>query len=103
VLLANQISMIIEFFGARAQARKDRWRLRYEERRQIAHDLKFPEPDLEREIRFLEEIHKKQDAMSSMYDLAWSFIGFLVFWIIGAALFHTLEVCLYLCQPFETV
>lgn len=85
--------MIIKFFGARAQARKDRWRFQYEEKRQIAHDLKFPEPDLEREIKFLQEIHKKQDAMSSMYDLAWSLIGFLVFWVIGAALFHTLEVC----------
>jgi potassium channel subfamily K len=96
--LANQISMMIGFFGARAQARKDRWWLQYEQERQLAHDLKFPRADLEREMRFLEEIHKRQDAMSTTYDLVLSLMGFIVFWMVGAALFHALEVCMSFCR-----
>jgi potassium channel subfamily K len=94
-LLANQIAMIIRFLGARARARKDRWRVRYEKRRQHDHDVMFPEGDLDREMQFLEEIYRRLDQWSNMYDLVWSLVGFLVFWVIGAVLFHLMEVCLY--------
>jgi hypothetical protein len=86
---------LLRSFGTRAKARKDRWLLAYEVQRQKIEDTEQTSAQLEREIEFLEELGRKQNFISDMFDLAWSVAGLVVFWVVGASIFYSIEVCVW--------
>lgn len=100
--LGNQVSIIARFLISRSDARKARWQAAYEEHalqereRERSSGSKGEggaeaEADLRSEMRFLQQVARKQDMISRMHDTFFSVTGFLTFWVVGAAIFHGLE------------
>ncbi|ELU39536.1 hypothetical protein AG1IA_06442 [Rhizoctonia solani AG-1 IA] len=54
--------------------------------------MRAENPSLQREIAFLRELHEHQGWREQGVDLAQSLIGFLIFWLAGAAIFGAVEV-----------
>jgi potassium channel subfamily K len=52
-----------------------------------------PSPDysLADEIKLINKIASRDELLSECYDLAWSFSSLLVFWLVGAAVFSSIE------------
>jgi potassium channel subfamily K len=90
-LLGQQINMIIGYFSAKSEARKDAWRREYEQARQRAHEKAHPQVDLQREMEFLRKTRQREDLISNAWDLFYSLLGMCAFWAIGAVLFHFME------------
>jgi potassium channel subfamily K, other eukaryote len=97
--LANQVAIIVNFLSSRGQERQLAWQALYEERMEEEAAMNDDDvdsalrrtTDLEKEMRFLHQLAREQEILSMMYGLAWSLTGFIVFWIVGAAIFYALE------------
>ncbi|KII87652.1 hypothetical protein PLICRDRAFT_643132 [Plicaturopsis crispa FD-325 SS-3] len=88
--LANQISIIVGFIAARASQRKESWHALYDSLQTSKQRLRKT-TDLEKEMRFLQTLARREGIISKMYDLSWSLAGFVVFWACGAAIFCAVE------------
>ncbi|GAB1520464.1 hypothetical protein RhiTH_003540 [Rhizoctonia solani] len=71
----------------------------------IISQMRAENPSLQREIAFLRELHEHQGWREQGVDLAQSLIGFLIFWLAGAAIFGAVESWsygdgLYFCYVF---
>ena len=113
--------MLVRFFDTRARETRAMSRAKYEQRRhdeEITRQLRrnddslankgsdpgtnFPHsramkgtiPDLHREIEFLHRLGEEQEARIRLQQIATSLSGLIVFWLVGAAIFSQLEVCL---------
>lgn len=119
-LLAVQVGVIVDFIGQRAEKRKARWRATFEARYQRRaeeeeaksekeHDGDQPNGDpsgiignggaggeaapipLVEEIGKLQEMARKEETASRMFDLFTSICSLVVFWMVGAAIFTATE------------
>lgn len=104
-LLAVQVGVIINFIGDRAESRKARWRAKFEQRyqhkieeseqRQNSTENGGPQNGqpiaLVQEIARLQEMQKKEEMASRMFDLATSIASLIVFWMVGAVIFMSTE------------
>lgn len=90
--LGALVTTIISYFSQRAEKRRARWRALYEQRQEQEYRKLHPTDELIAEMQFLERLVKQENAISRLYDLALSLLLFLLFWFLGAIVFHFLEV-----------
>lgn len=89
--LAYLVSKIIQYFSRRAQARRQKWKKRYE---RGFRDLKLeenPHASLELEVELLEQLYHREELVAEVWDLAWSLIFLTVFWLAGGAVFSNIQ------------
>ncbi|KAK9897619.1 voltage-gated potassium channel [Cystobasidium minutum MCA 4210] len=90
--LASQVSMIVQFFSQQTEARRTKWRQIYElKREQEATGIFNADEELVEEINFLKRLADQEDRLSRVYDLTLSLLGFVSFWMIGAAAYEAIE------------
>lgn len=97
--LGSILSLIISFFSSRADQRKAQSRALLERQRQMEQDKQQQVPDLLKEIDFLVSLNSRQDMNDHISELAFSVMGFLAFWLVGAAIFMGTEVCRLIASP----
>ena len=87
------LSSVVDFIGKRAEARKTRWRRKFEkaERQKQARDKSRPKRAVVLEIAHLQEMEEKELRHSQRVDLLSSVASLIVFWFVGAAIFARLE------------
>lgn len=85
--------MIVQFFSEHATERRQGWREIYENKRK--HDNGSNETDVDQELvkemSFLKHLAEQEERMSRTYDLSLSLLGFVSFWMFGAAAYHAIE------------
>ncbi|KAG9075917.1 hypothetical protein FRC06_009810 [Ceratobasidium sp. 370] len=89
-LLAECISMIVSFLKKHQEQHKARARAEREKTWQLSQ-MTAGEPSLEREIEFLSKLHTKHGWREQSAELGSSALGFLTFWLAGAAIFGAVE------------
>ncbi|RSH94166.1 hypothetical protein EHS25_003969 [Saitozyma podzolica] len=89
--LGNEIVVIFSFIQGRAEARRDKWRKRYEGAMHAEANRLRPTGSLMQEMALIEEINKREETMSQLVDLVWSAVALFVFWVAGAAMFHGIQ------------
>jgi len=92
VQLGSILTLIINFSSHRAATRKERSRALSERQRNVEQDRSQVTPDLLQEVDFLVRLNASQDKKDHISGLVLSITGFLVFWIVGAAVFTGTEV-----------
>lgn len=92
IVLASQVSMIVQYFGQHAKERRQQWRQLYEDQRQqdYSEDSELHK-ELIDEIEFLRRLVKQEESLSRLTDLALSLGGFIAFWVLGAIVYHAIE------------
>jgi len=103
--LGAQVSALLDFFSARAEARKKRWKAQYEQHQEKIKDDQLPADELIAEMQYLDKTIREEDRLSRLYDLTASLVVFIIFWVVGAAIFSHLEdwsmgSALYFCYVF---
>jgi potassium channel subfamily K len=99
------VSALLDFFSARAEARKKRWKAQYEQHQEKIKDDQLPADELIAEMQYLDKTIREEDRLSLLYDLTASLVVFIIFWVVGAAIFSHLEdwsmgSALYFCYVF---
>ncbi|WVQ98939.1 hypothetical protein IAU59_006071 [Kwoniella sp. CBS 9459] len=89
--LGNEIAQIINFMSSKAEKRREKWRKRYEKAMHREANKVRPEANLTEEMALIHEINSREELMSQMYDLMWSALSLIVFWLIGATIFSQIE------------
>ncbi|EIW70019.1 hypothetical protein TREMEDRAFT_30177 [Tremella mesenterica DSM 1558] len=89
--LGNEIALIIGFISQRANERRDRWKKRYETAMHQEANSKRPHAGLLEEMALIHRINSREEMMSQVYDLFWSAVSLVVFWVSGAAIFSSIE------------
>ncbi|CDZ97209.1 Tandem pore domain K channel [Phaffia rhodozyma] len=92
-LLANQVSIILNYLADRTQTRKLKWRAQKTllKTQSQASKRSSDHWDLHDEILYLEDVHSLEEALSQSYDLIVSFLSFLSFWLLGSVVFKYTE------------
>ncbi|KAE8540951.1 hypothetical protein D1P53_002304 [Cryptococcus gattii VGV] len=89
--LGNEVALIISFISRRAEERRKKWRLRYERAiHQEANSMR-PKAGLMEEMALVYRINSREELIIQLYDLIWSAISLIVFWVLGAAAFSQIE------------
>lgn len=104
-LLSNQLSLIVSVVGQRTKARRRQWYLnsvmayqQYSEQ----HDLLKPKLSVDKkspsdanalkaEIARLHRMAEARQSVEDILDLTYSGLALVVFWVIGAVIFHYME------------
>ncbi|GFZ48419.1 hypothetical protein JCM24511_06167 [Saitozyma sp. JCM 24511] len=89
--LANEVLIIFGFIKDRADQRRDQWRKRYEAEMHAEANAVRPNASVLQEMALIQEINKREEMKSQLYDLIWSALALFVFWVSGAAIFHAIE------------
>lgn len=89
--LANEVSIIINYFSTRQEQRRAAWRRKYERSIRELQRRKNPHASLQDEVELLEEIASKEEFVAQLYDLSWSLGSLVVFWILGAVAFTHMQ------------
>jgi potassium channel subfamily K len=90
--LAIIVSSIATFFNERTQkVTKEKQRL-YEIQHHEEKDKTNPNPDLNDELEFLQDLYREVQRKHQMHEILISTIVFLCFWLIGAVAFWQIEV-----------
>nr|XP_019042442.1 hypothetical protein I302_09048 [Kwoniella bestiolae CBS 10118]OCF21372.1 hypothetical protein I302_09048 [Kwoniella bestiolae CBS 10118] len=89
--LGNEIAQIIGFISSRAEDRRDKWRRKYESAMHREANKVRPRANLTEEMALIHQINQREELMSQMYDLFWSALSLLTFWLIGATMFSQIE------------
>ncbi|OCF45376.1 hypothetical protein I317_00621 [Kwoniella heveanensis CBS 569] len=89
--LGNEIAQIINFMSGKAEKRREKWRKRYEKAMHREANKIRPEANLTEEMALIHQINSREELMSQMYDLMWSALSLIVFWLIGATIFSQIE------------
>ncbi|WWC89755.1 uncharacterized protein L201_004681 [Kwoniella dendrophila CBS 6074] len=89
--LGNEIAQIIGFISKRADLRREKWRKKYEHAMHKEANKKRPKANLTEEMALIHQINQREEMMSQMYDLFWSALSLIVFWVIGATAFSQIE------------
>jgi potassium channel subfamily K, other eukaryote len=105
--LANQVAIITDFLASRGRERRAAWQINYEEHIRATADKRDTQSKdltkLAREVRLLQQFWRGRQVANMVYNLILSLAGFIVFWIIGAAIFHGTEGWSYgisICESF---
>ncbi|KAF8579220.1 voltage-gated potassium channel [Ramaria rubella] len=91
--LGHIISMLVTFFGSRADEKHAISRAEFERKRREEEEQK-PEwitATLHQEIDFLHELEERQETRIRLWHLGLSFVALLLFWLIGAVFFCYVE------------
>nr|ODN94990.1 hypothetical protein L204_04335 [Cryptococcus depauperatus CBS 7855] len=89
--LGNEIALIITFISEKADERRGKWRKKFElALHQEAH-LKRPQAGLTEEMALVYKINAKEEIMNQLYDLMWSALALIIFWVLGATAFSQIE------------
>nr|KIR85426.1 potassium channel protein [Cryptococcus tetragattii IND107] len=89
--LGNEVALIINLISRRAEERRKKWRLRYERAiHQEANSMR-PKAGLMEEMALVYRINSREELIIQLYDLIWSAISLIVFWVLGAAAFSQIE------------
>lgn len=91
-MLGAILQMIVSFFSERSASRKAQSRAEFERQRQAEENDKQNPADLAREIEFLQTMNSRQDMWDQLTEFSFSCLGFLIFWVVGGAIFSALEV-----------
>ncbi|WWC69262.1 uncharacterized protein I206_103200 [Kwoniella pini CBS 10737] len=89
--LGNEIALIIGFISSRAEARREQWRKKYEGAMHREANKIRPRANLTEEMALIHQINQREELMSQMYDLFWSALSLVTFWLIGATIFAEIE------------
>ncbi|WWC60913.1 uncharacterized protein I303_103489 [Kwoniella dejecticola CBS 10117] len=89
--LGNEIALIIGFISDRAEARREKWRKKYEGAMHREANKLRPRANLTEEMALIHQINQREELMSQMYDLFWSALSLVVFWLVGATIFAAIE------------
>jgi len=89
--LANEVSIIIAFFSNRAEARRAKWRNKYETAIKEEAMRQNPHGFLQDEIDLIDQIARREELVTQLWDLTWSLTSLTIFWVVGAAIFQALE------------
>ncbi|RSH80075.1 hypothetical protein EHS25_007344 [Saitozyma podzolica] len=89
--LANEVLIIFGFIQDRAEQRRNEWRKRYEAAMHAEANTVRPRATLIQEMALIQAINKREEMMSQLYDLIWSALALIVFWVSGAAIFQAIE------------
>ncbi len=102
-LLANIVSMLVSFMSALVDVRRQKWRSDFRKRAEQKFGDEGSRPEhLEDEVSFLNNLQKKEERWSQLYDLGFSMLAFLSFWLVGAVIFMVTEgwsygIAVYFC------
>ncbi|WVR05393.1 hypothetical protein IAU60_002407 [Kwoniella sp. DSM 27419] len=89
--LGNGIAQIIGFISSRSEGRREKWRQRFEKAMHAEADRTRPKASLTEEMALIHQINLREEIMSQCYDLVWSALGLITFWLSGAAIFNAIE------------
>ncbi|ADV20024.1 potassium channel protein [Cryptococcus gattii E566] len=89
--LGNEIALIISFISQRAEERRKKWRLRFERAIHREANSMRPKAGLMEEMALVYKINSREELMTQLYDLIWSAISLIVFWLLGATAFSQIE------------
>ncbi|WWD01178.1 hypothetical protein V866_008118 [Kwoniella sp. B9012] len=89
--LGNEIAQIIGFISARAEDRREKWRKKYESAMHKEANKVRPRANLTEEMALIHQINQREELMSQMYDLFWSALSLITFWLVGATIFSEIE------------
>ncbi|WWD16124.1 hypothetical protein CI109_100549 [Kwoniella shandongensis] len=89
--LGNEIALIIGFISSRADERRNKWRRRYEGAMHREATAVRPRASLTEEMALIHQINAREETMNQLYDLLWSVLALIVFWVIGATAFSQIE------------
>ncbi|KZT43256.1 voltage-gated potassium channel [Sistotremastrum suecicum HHB10207 ss-3] len=103
--LANAIGMIIGFFSDKSKDAQSRHLAEMEKQYHERQDKQNPTPNLDEEIKFLDDVAKMEETKQQKRDIVRSVTYFVTFWLVGAAIFSQLEQWtygdgLYFCYIF---
>ncbi|OXC65870.1 potassium channel protein [Cryptococcus neoformans] len=89
--LGNEIALIIGFIKQRAEERRNKWRQSFEGAMHREANSLRPKAGLTEEMALVYRINSREEIMSQMYDLIWSAMALVVFWVLGATAFSQIE------------
>lgn len=89
--LGNEIALIIGFIKQRAEERRNKWRQSFEGAMHREANSLRPKAGLTEEMALVYRINSREEMMSQMYDLIWSAMALVVFWVLGATAFSQIE------------
>ncbi|ORY28329.1 hypothetical protein BCR39DRAFT_535524 [Naematelia encephala] len=89
--LGNEIALIIAFISTRSDERRSKWRKRYENAMHREANALRPTASLIEEMALIHQINNREELMTQLYDLWWSALSLLIFWMIGAVMFSQIE------------
>jgi potassium channel subfamily K len=89
--LANEVSIIVQYFSGKQNERRAIWRRRYETTFRQEAERRNPEATLAEEIRLIDEIARREELITQVWDLVWSLSSLTIFWVCGAAVFQACE------------
>lgn len=89
--LANEVSIIVQYFSGRQDKRRALWRERYETTFRQEAERRNPKATLQEEIQLIDEIARREELVTQLWDLIWSLTSLTIFWIVGAACFQAIE------------
>lgn len=83
--------MIVQYFSNKREERRALWRGRYEKTFRVEAKRRNPHATLREEIQLIDEIARREELMTQIWDLVWSLSSLAIFWIVGAACFQAME------------
>ncbi|KAJ9124176.1 hypothetical protein QFC22_000973 [Naganishia vaughanmartiniae] len=86
--LANEVSIIVQYFSGKQNERRAVWRRRYETTFRQEAETRNPNATLAEEIRLIDEIARREELITQVWDLIWSLSSLTIFWVCGAAVFQ---------------
>ncbi|OCF71649.1 hypothetical protein I204_07709 [Kwoniella mangroviensis CBS 8886] len=89
--LGNEIAQIIGFISARAEDKREKWRKKYESAMHREANKIRPRANLTEEMALIHQINQREELTSQMYDLFWSALSLIIFWLLGATMFSQIE------------
>ncbi|KAJ9106246.1 hypothetical protein QFC21_001391 [Naganishia friedmannii] len=78
--LANEVSIIVQYFSGKQNERRAIWRRRYETTFRQEAEKRNPEATLAEEIRLIDEIARREELITQLWDLIWSLSSLTIFW-----------------------
>ena len=83
--------MIVQYFSNKREQRRKLWREKYEKTFHIEAKRRNPHATLREEIQLIDEIARREELMTQVWDLIWSLGSLTIFWVVGAACFQAME------------
>jgi hypothetical protein len=84
--------MLVSFMSALVDVRRQKWRSDFRKRAEHKFGEEGSRPEmLENEVEFLNNLKKKEERLSQFFDLGFSMLAFMTFWLVGAVVFMVTE------------
>lgn len=98
----------MQYFSNKRDQRRTLWREKYEKTFQVEAKRRNPHATLREEIQLIDEIARREELVTQVWDLIWSLGSLAIFWVVGAACFQAMEgwtfwTALYFESEFEFI